>query len=82
MTLQPGVELLAEGTEDHIGFLPPDAPALNPDDEVVYQVNGDAAVVYKIEKVRYTAVATNTPTTGPSRYSVYGKTDYLVSVVP
>ena len=81
MSVQPGVELVAEGTEDHIGFLPSDAPVFSTDDEIMYRVNGDAWVCYKIEKVRYTAEAANIATTGPSRYSVYGNIKYYVSII-
>jgi len=82
--VSPSVRLIAEGSGDLIGHLPNDAPALATDDEVLYEhTSGSPAVTYKIEKVLYVAEYANvTNPVAPDSYSVYGRTDYIVSVVP
>jgi len=80
--VDPGVRLIAEGSGDLIGLLPGDACSLAPNDEVVYGLVGEAAVTYKVEKVQYVAEHTSvSDPPNPDRYSVYGMTDLIVSVV-
>ena len=82
--IDPGVRLLAEGSEDFIGHLPSNAPALNNGDTVVFGPSGGTMVTYKIEAVRYVAEYSlvESDPTSIDRYAVYGRTDYIVSVVP
>ena len=82
--LDPSVRLVEEVSGDFIGLLPNDAPTLAMNDEVVYvEASGSPSVTYKVEKVLYTAeyVVTENPIS-PDSYSVYGRLDYYVSVVP
>ena len=76
------VRLLVEGSEELIGNLPNSTTALNVGDEVVYGPLGEAGVTYKIEKVRFVAEYGNVGDPGATRYSVYGRTDLIVSEVP
>lgn len=79
--VDPGVRLIAEGSGDLIGLLPWDACSLSPDTEVVYGAPDDDVVTYKIEKVRYVTEHRIGENPGDT-YSVYGRTDLIVSVVP
>ena len=82
MALDPGVRLIAEGSGALIGHLPQYAPVLSTNDEVVYGPAGGTAVTYKIEKVRYvTEYSIVGNPEAVDRYSVYGRTDLIVSVV-
>lgn len=83
MSFVPGYRLLAEGSEVLIGFLPNNTPALNKNDEVVYGSAGGPSITYKVEKVRFVAEYMIIGTQeAPDSYSVYGRTDLIVSVVP
>jgi len=84
MGIDPGVRLVAEVGGTFIGHLPQSAATLCPDDQVVYGPMGGSTVTYKVERVQYVAEYSNAPV-DPStvdRYSVYGRTDLIVSVVP
>ncbi len=83
MSFIPGVKLVEEGSGNLIGHLPSDAGGLGVNNEVVYTQVGGASVTYKIEKVVYYAeykVVGNPE--APDSYSVYGRTELIVSVVP
>ena len=83
MSIQPSVRLIAEVSGDLIGHLPRSAGHLKEDAEVDYGEAGQTPVTYKVEKVRYVAEYTNTGhPEALDRYSVYGRTDLIVSVVP
>lgn len=79
--INPGVRLLEEGSGDLIGLLPPSAAGLSKNDEVVYGPSGEAGVTYKIEKVRFVSEYGNVGDPGATRYTVYGRTDLIVSEV-
>ncbi len=82
MSLQPSVRLVAEGSGDFIGDLPQSASTRQANDEIVYTEVGGATVTYKIERVQF--VCEWTMVSNPEaadRYSVYGRTDLIVSVV-
>jgi hypothetical protein len=78
-----GVRILAEGTEEIIGYLPRTAEHLSEGNEIVYGLVDGPTVTYKVEKVRYVSeYKVVSYETGHDSYSVYGQTDYIVSVVP
>ncbi len=78
MAVDVGVRLVAEVSGDLIGHLPQSAVSLQIDTEVDYD-----GVTYKVEKVRYvTESSTRVFPPDGNLYSVYGRTDYIVSVVP
>ncbi len=81
MSIDPGTRLISEDTGELIALLPSDSPAHI--DEVVLSGNGDPAVTYIVEKVRYVCEYSNLSTPGVlDTYEVHGRTDLIVSVVP
>ncbi len=81
MSFTPGIRLVAEGSGDLIGRLPSDAGVLGVNSEVVYTEIGGASVTYKVEKVVYYAeYDTTSNPEAPDSYSVYGRTDLIVSI--
>jgi len=83
MPLDAGFRLVAEGSGDVIVQLPLSAPVLATDDEIVLSEDGGAATTYKVEKVQYVADYTDRSTPSlPDVHSIYGRVDYIVSVVP
>jgi len=83
MSINPGVRVLAEGTETLIAELPINAPSLAANDSIIISEVGSSAISYKIEAVRYYVEFSNLIIPElPDSYSVYGRTDLIVSVIP
>ena len=81
MSINPGSRLLTEGTEVLIGHLLNNTPALNKNDEVWYGPVGGSPIKYKVELVRYVVeYSIEGNPESPDLYSVYGRTDYIVSI--
>jgi len=76
------MRLLEEDTGDLIAELPSNAPILSANDEIILWEVGEDAITYKVEKVQYNVEYSNLAVPAlPTSYSVYGRTDYIVSVV-
>ena len=83
MALQPGVRLVLQSSGAFIGYLPTSAASLGVDAVVTYQEVGGSSVDYRVQRVQYVAEhSTVANPVSPDSYSVYGRTDLLVSVVP
>ena len=83
MSINSGVRLIDEGTGDLIQDLGTVTPYLSVGDEVVLSEDGGAATTYKVEKLQYVVAVNNHSTqTSAAQYSIAGRVDIIVSLVP
>ena len=83
MSINASVRLVDEGTGNLIQDLGNVTPYLSVGDEVVLREDGGTPKTYKVEKLRYIVdIGNHSAEVSPPKYSLSGRVDIIVSVVP